>query len=290
MKRLLVLGVFVLAACGSSSNRTGFDDTKPADGTPPGTPPAPTGDFNKDPAPPPPPPEVHEVYGHSSDTLYRLDPDTNAVTVVAKFSNCAAVIDIALDESSNLYATGYSALYKVDKATAACTEIATGTYPNSLSFVPKGTLDASAEALVGYEGSDYVRIDPSNGNKSTVKAGALTGSMISSGDVVSVKGGATYLTVKDNSQCASNDCLVEVDPKTGKVLKNWGTVGHNNVFGISFWGGKIYGFDDKGELFELTFGTSSVTSKTISIPGAPSGLSFWGAGSTTSAPLVSTPQ
>ncbi|MEA2753506.1 MAG: hypothetical protein QOI41_7649, partial [Myxococcales bacterium] len=57
-------------------------------------------------------------------------------------------------------------------------------------------------------------------------------------------------------------------------------------FGLSFWGGKLYGFDDSGELFEVTFGTSQLATSVIAMPNKPSGLSFWGAGSSTSAPLV----
>ena len=40
----------------------------------------------------------------------------------------------------------------------------------------------------------------------------------------------------------------------------------------------------------LVDGTSQLATTSITIPSKPSGLSFWGAGSTTSAPLVSTPQ
>jgi len=39
------------------------------------------------------------------------------------------------------------AFYKLDLANAACSFIASGSYPNSLSFIPKGTLDPNAEAL-----------------------------------------------------------------------------------------------------------------------------------------------
>jgi hypothetical protein len=278
-----------VVACGGSSSRTGFEQP---DDQVPGTPtPAPTntGDFDtkKDP-PPPPPAEVNEVFGHSSQTLYRLDPKTNAVTTVGDFDGCGPVIDIALDEASNLYAANYEVLYTVDKKTAKCTEVGRGTFPNSLSFVPKGTVDATEEALVGYEGSDYVRIDTKTGKKT--KIGVLGGGLISSGDITSVKGGKTYLTVKGTAQCNSNDCLVEVDPKSGAIVKNWGSIEHHNVFGLSFWGGKIYGFDETGTLFEVTFGTTQLATKSIPIPGKPSNLSFWGAGSSTSAPLVSTPQ
>ena len=274
----------VIAACGSSSSRSGYNDNPdPAAKTPATPAPGATGDFNNGKPPPAPPPnEVNEVYGHSSDTLFLLDPKTKAVTTVGKFNGCAAVIDIALDESSNLFATSYQAFYSVDKKTVKCTEISAGPYPNSLSFVPKGTVDANVEALVGYEGSNYVRIDTKTGAKTTI--GALGGGLTSSGDIVSVIGGKSYLTVKGQS-CTTSDCLVEVDPKTGAMVNNWGSVGHHNVFGLAFWGGKVYGFDDTGELFEVAFSGSKITTTTISMPNKPSGLSFWGAGSSTAAPL-----
>jgi hypothetical protein len=284
---LASLASLSLVACGGSSARSGYEEPAPAQ-DPSTTPaPAPTGDFkNGTPAPPATnPAEVNEVYGHSADTLFRLDPKTKAVTEIGKFGGCGPVIDIALDESSNLFATSYQALYTVDKATAACTEIAKGAYPNSLSFVPKGTVDANVEALVGYEDADYVRIDTKSGAKTTI--GTLGGGLRSSGDVVSVKGGKTYLTVKGTGKtCTTNDCLVEVDPATGKMLKNWGSIEHHNVFGLSFWGGKIYGFIETGELFEVTFGTSQLATAVIPMPNKPASLSFWGAGSSTSAPLV----
>ncbi len=277
-------------ACGGSSSRKGFDEN--TDPSQPNPPPAPTstGDFdkNKVPLPPAPSGEVNEVFGQSADTLFRLDPKTKAVTQVGLFNGCTQIIDIALDEASTLYAVSFTGLYVVDKLTAKCTPIATGSYPNSLSFVPKGTVDANAEALVGYEGGDYVRIDTKTGAKT--KIGALGGGLVSSGDIVSVKGGKAYLTVKGTNACTANDCLVEVDPASGKLVKNWGSVEHTDVFGLAFWGGKVYGFDNLGELFEVTFGSAGITTTSIAIPSKPPGLSFWGAGSSTSAPLVPTTQ
>lgn len=287
-------GLVFLVGCGSSSGRTGFDEPDKGNGDQPAPAPAPTGDFDhKDPPPPGTPAEIAEVFGHSDTTLYRLDPETKNVTVVGPFSGCAKVIDIALTEGSKIYATSYEALYEVDKATAKCTEVAKGpSFPNSLSFVPKGTLDANEEALVGYNDADYVRIDTKTGE--VTKIGSLgDANLVSSGDVVSVKGGATYLTVKSHKSgtgCDKTDCLVEIDPKTGKIMKRWGSIEHANVFGLSFWAGKIYGFDDTGELFEVTFGTTQLATKPIGIPQKPSTLSFWGAGSTTSAPISEKPQ
>lgn len=231
-------------------------------------------------------PLVAEVWGQSPDTLYKLDPKTNAVTTIGKFQGCSGVIDIALDKDSNLYAATSSGLYVVDKVSVKCTLIASGSYPNSLSFVPAGTVDPNKEALVGYLDAQYVRVDTATGQ--VIPIGKLSGGYTSSGDVVSVKG-KTYLTARHFQSCTSGDCLLEINPKTGDLVKSWGSVGYDSVFGLAFWAGKAYGFTDGGELFEITFTPTAITSTKISIPGNPT-LKFWGAGSTTSAPPDPIPQ
>ncbi len=290
-----------LAACSAGEGRGGFDGSQQSPIEPSATA-APTGDFGKEPPPAPGKPvETAEVFGNSATTLFRLDPQTKAVAKVGDFDGCSNVIDIALDEASNLYATtnpsagGEGGLFKVDKATARCTLVKTGKYPNSLSFVPKGTVDANAEALVGYNDDQYVRIDTTTGAISTI--GSLSsGDLISSGDVVAVKGsedgktpGKAFLTVKNGTNkgsCSENDCLVEVDAKNGRVVKFWGNIGHDSVFGLAFWGGSVYGFDDSGKLFEVTFNGAQMATAEIPVSNAPAGLRFWGAGSSTSVPLA----
>lgn len=221
-----------------------------------------------------------EVFGHSASTLYKLEPYSKQVTVVGDFQGCSSVIDLAIDKDSKIIATTFGGIYWIDKNTAKCTLIANGSYPNSLSFVPAGTLDPNVDVLVGYQGSDYVRIDTVSGQVTTI--GAIGGGLTSSGDIVSVKGGGTYLTV---AGAGCGDCLVEVDPKTGGLVKNWGPVGYGSVFGIAFWAGSVYGFTNYGQLFEMTFTGGKLTSSgEIMIPNAPADLSFWGAGSTTVAP------
>jgi hypothetical protein len=225
------------------------------------------------------------VWGHSDDSLFKLDPNTKAVTTVGKFTGCTKVTDLAVDKAGVMFVTTQDGLYSVDVGTAACTSIAKGTYPNSLSFVPEGTVDATDEALVGYVDDVYVRIDRGTGKITNI--GTLKGAtgVISSGDIVSVKGGTTYLTVKGGTACAKSDCLVEVDPATGKMVHDWGAIGYSKVFGLAFWAGTVYGFDNTGDLFEVTFsGTKTMTHK-LTIPGAPAGLIFWGAGSSTAAPV-----
>ena len=222
-------------------------------------------------------PEIAEVFGHSDTTLYRLDPITKAVTTVGEFSGCAQVIDIALDADSQLFGTTSQALVRIDKTTAACTTIAAGGYPNSLSFVPAGTLLPNEEALVGYLGDQYVRIDAQSGAITNVGAPWGNG-LQSSGDVVSVKNGKSFLTVNGG---ACGDCLVEIDPATGALVKNWGSIGYPAVYGIAFWAGSVYGFASAGQLFEVTFDGGVLATELVA---QPSNTKFWGAGSTTSAP------
>lgn len=215
--------------------------------------------------------------------LYRLDPDTKTVTTIGPFQGCdgkfgGGVIDMAIDKDGTMFAAANNSLFTVNKANAVCAHIADGNFPNSLSFVPKGTVDPNVEALVGYAGSDYVRIDTTTG--AVTKIGAISGGYFSSGDIVSVIGGGTYLTVGGN-EC--NDCIIEVDPKTGDMKKMIGALGHQYVYGLAFWGGSAYGFDDAGELFQIDLTNGASTN--IPMPNPPVGLSFWGAGSTTSAPV-----
>lgn len=228
--------------------------------------------------------EIAEVYGHSSATLYRLDPITKNVTVVGDFNGCSAVIDIALDKDSKIIGTTFDGVYAIDKATAACSLIASGDFPNSLSFIPAGTLDPNVEALVGYQADQYVRIDPVTGSKQYV-GNSWNNGLFSSGDVVSVKNGKSFLTVQGTG--CPTDCLVEINPATGAMVQNWGPLGYSAVYGIAFWAGSVYAFTEGGQLFEVSFPNNVLTTTLIS---SPPGTSFWGAGSTTSAPPEPIPE
>jgi hypothetical protein len=230
--------------------------------------------------------QIAEVYGHSPDDLYKLDPVTKEVIVIGPFQGCSSVIDIALDKDSNLYGTTSFGFYQINKATAACTLISSGGYPNSLSFVPKGSVDPNEEALVGYNGGSYIRIDTKSGAVTSL-GGSLPNGFGSSGDIVSVINGPSYLTVY-GPNCS--DCIVQIDPANGTMIKNWGPLPYSSVYGLAFWAGSAYGFSNSGDLFEIKFANDVATTTPIAIPGAPVDLQFWGAGSTTSAPPVPVPQ
>lgn len=233
------------------------------------------------------PDQVAEVFAHSADTLYRIDLDTNQVQTIGSFSGCnGSVIDIALDKDSQMYGTTFEGLYRIDRTTADCSFIANGSFPNSLSFVPAGTLDPVQERLVGYLGANYVRIDTTTGAVVTIGSNALNNGLESSGDIVSVIDGPTLLTVKGTG-CEDLDCVVAIDPSTGEALGNLGSAGYNDVFGVAFWAGSLYGFTRAGELFEFVQDDDGgITTTPIQVS---SGLEFYGAGSTTAAPPTDIP-
>ena len=100
--------------------------------------------------------EIAEVFGHSADTLYRLDPETKAVTVVGTFDGCnASIIDIALDADSRMFGTAYGfseagELFQIDfgDTTVTTTQIEVPGAPSGLSFYGAGST-TSAPPQVG---------------------------------------------------------------------------------------------------------------------------------------------
>ncbi|MDF2696880.1 MAG: Peptidyl-prolyl cis-trans isomerase [Labilithrix sp.] len=256
-------------AC-SSTTREPFADPQKKD---------PESGFVVDSGAPPSPAPSGEVYGHSDTALYVVDTSTHAVREIGSFQGCTHVVDIALDESSTIYGSTGAELFLIENASGRCTRIASGSFPNSLSFVPAGALEPNKEVLVGYQGSAYVRIDPATG--AVTKVGELGGNLESSGDLISVKDGKSFLTVK-GPDCA--DCLVEFDPKTGALVKNWGPIGYANAYGLAFWGGELYAFTESGDVVLMKLVDDKLDATVLPVPNAPAGLAFRGAGSTTVAP------
>ena len=250
--------------------------------------------------PPPvdrPPPEPGRVYAHSADLLYLLEPISKKVTMVGAFDCTTAMVDIAVDRAGKMTGTAAisfnnalgGALVTVDPATAHCTVLNRGeNLVTSLTYVPEGTLLPNAEALVGYSEDRYVRIDPTTGSLTDIGLlnNAASGGIkwLSSGDVVSIKDGGTYLTVKpETGAMPGGDRIVEVNPKTGALVRIIGPTGIDDVLGLGYWGGIAYGFTLGGVLMQINLMTGAGTD--IPIPDAPL-LSFLGAGTTTIAPII----
>jgi hypothetical protein len=228
------------------------------------------------------------VYGHSSSTLYKVDPDSFAVTSVADFiwpadSGFDTMTDIAVDKNGNMMGVSFTKIYRVDPATAACTYVGSLDHEfNGLSFVPAGEGDPTAdERLVGttLDGSVW-KIDPATG--ATTQVGEYGGNWTSSGDIVYVEGFGIVATVKGPG--LGHDFLAFVDPMTFHATPigslSAGT-GFSDLWGLGFWKGKVFGFSGAGQMVLIDPGTGEA-----SLLSTGQSVLWWGAGVTTSAPII----
>ena len=164
-------------------------------------------------------------------------------------------------------------------------------YPNSLSFVPAGTLDPKKEVLVGYgyrevadRNDNYVKIDTATGSMSVVgelNPPSATERYESSGDLISLAndGNKAYLTVKPI--LGGTDRLAEVDPKTGKIVRIIGDTGKSQLYGLTYWSGTAYGFSGDGNAYAIELKTGRATP--VAMAGGE-GQIWFGAGVSTRAP------
>jgi hypothetical protein len=227
---------------------------------------------------------VGNLFAHTKDTLYKLDPDKKAFVLVGKFKfdkNEGLMTDMAIDQYGIIFAVTHDHLFTCDIATAACKWKASLPSPfNAMTFVPKGVLDPAEDVLVGIaDEGDWCRIDVTGTTTKITKLGTYGGTWLSSGDAFSVDGIGTYATLKKSN--STEDTLVRVDPKTGKILQFVGGTGVKNLFGLAWWGGVFYGFSSDGNVYELNVDTGKAT-KTTAMK-TPTGVAWWGAGVSTRA-------
>jgi len=278
--RASILGLVLLAACadtegtfgdvsvprdGSGAAETLFGDLAPLpDGITP---------YDGDPV----------VYAHSASQLYKLDPTSLSVTLIGAFKwpgGSDQMTDIALDRKGKMTGISFNSVYSVDPKTAACTYLAPLQTPsgiasfNGLSYIAVQAADTT-EALMASAGDGTLyEIDPATGQSK--KVGAFGGGLGSSGDLVSVKG-LTLATVKQGF--GLTDWLARVNPLTGQAVPI-GDTGFSDVWGLGFWKDKVYGFTEGGQLIVIDPKTGKGTQA------SSSSAAWWGAGVTTSAPVI----
>jgi len=225
------------------------------------------------------------VYSHSSDQLYRVDPHTLEVSLVGSFGWPAGMenelmTDLAVNKEGELTGMSFGAVYSVDPETAACTFLSNLTRSfNGMSYVPASEFGARGnDVLVGtaLDGSIW-RIDPVTGNSEEI--GNFGNGYISSGDIVSVEGFGTIATVNLFDQDAI-DLLARIDLLNGGVATIIGSTGMYDIWGVGFWGGKVYGFAATNEFVDLDTTTGLATL----ISDGP--VNWWGAAVTTIAPII----
>lgn len=227
-------------------------------------------------------PGVTFVYAHTASTLYRVDPDTLAITKIGDFvwsNGTDSMTDIAIDDTGVMLGVSGTAVYRVDVTNAHAQRLSTGLTGlfNGLSFVPASMLGTTGpDVLVGTRNADgaVFRIDPATGQ--TTKIGDM-GSFSSSGDLVAVTGFGTMQTA-DNG--FSNDRLVRLAPSTFSATAIGTDIGYADIWGVAYWKGKIFGFTDAGQFLTIdpTTGIGTLVQS--------NGPAWWGAAVTTAAPVI----
>jgi hypothetical protein len=228
-----------------------------------------------------PPAETTYVYAHTASTLYRVDPDTLAISLVGNFQwpgGSDQMTDIAIDKSGLMIGVSFDKVYRVDPSNAHATLLSAsldGTF-NGLSFVPATMLGTTGDdVLVGTRGSDGVvmRIDAMTGSATQV---GNMGANQSSGDLVAVDGFGIVQTTPG----MTSDVLVTLAPNTFAATPIGTGTGFTSIWGVAYWKQKIFGFTANGEFITIdpTTGVGTLVQG--------NGPTWWGAAVTTVAPVV----
>jgi hypothetical protein len=222
------------------------------------------------------------VYAHTATTLFKVDPDTLAVTEVADF-NWGSVIsdqmtDIAIDKNGQMIGVSFGRVYRVDPSNAATTLLSSQLARsfNGLSYVPAAQLGMTGDdVLVGTQNSDgkVFQINPMTGAATEV---GNMGSYTSSGDLVGVANFGTVQTVLGTS----SDVLARLAPSSFSASPIGTGTGFSKLYGVAFFKGKVYGFAEGGAfvLIDPSTGAATMVSN--------SGRAWWGAAVTTTAPVL----
>ncbi|CAN5611489.1 hypothetical protein BH11MYX1_BH11MYX1_13030 [soil metagenome] len=226
--------------------------------------------------------EAVYVYAHTDSVLYRVDPDTLAITEVGPFvwsNGSDTMTDIAIDKSGQMIGVSFTSVYRVDPTNAHATQLTSnlgGTF-NGLSFVPAEQLGRTGDdVLVGTRNSDGLVFEINQMSGMTSQVGNMGGSFSSSGDLVAVASFGTVQTV----MTSGNDRLVRLAPSTFAATGIGTDTGFSQIWGVAYWKNKIYGFTAGGAFISIDPNTGAATLV------SQTSQSWYGAAVTTLAPVI----
>lgn len=286
----VLLAVTLLVACGPDAREPADPDAPPSQAD----------------APPsvvdvPPVTDTSRVYAHSGasgDALGKLFRVNNVSLTAIEIGTLSGLpdgeglLDLAVDQNDVMVGVTRTKLFRINATTGAATLVkdlgsqAQGL--TSLSFVPDA--GGGADILVSADSEGNVlKIDQATGQATQIgNYGTYAGAQItSSGDLFGVTGVGIYATVRLGDDAAQNDYLARIDPANGwKAMPLQNNTGFKKIFGLGYWGGRIYGFVDNG--FESGSGTmieiDATTGTGTELNSSPN--RWFGAAVATDAPIV----
>jgi hypothetical protein len=228
------------------------------------------------------------VYAHTGNTLYRVDSTTLSVVEVGPLAGIGteSLTDIAIDKNQKMVGITLDKLYSIDSSTGSATLIkdlsqsATGF--TSLSYIPTDLTDPNSTDILVTANDDgaVYQIDPTMGTATMIGSygSDSMGKIVSSGDLIGVRNLGIYATVDVGDQ--TNDYLAKIDPATWQATPIGTGTGFDEIYGLGYWAGTVYGFTAKGDMITIDIPTGVGTK-------VNSGSQAWyGAGVTTDAPVI----
>jgi hypothetical protein len=204
------------------------------------------------------------VYANTFSTLYEIVPSTGERKEIGPFTDASTgapveyFVDIAIDLSGRMVGGTFDELYSINPTTAAVTYLCTADVDMyALAFTPNGYLIAGSDEGVYY-------LDTFNCDDTPMLSNS---EYITSGDLVGLPDGYLYWTV----ELEKTDGLVRIDPSNGVTLF-LGDTGFEDIYGLGYDNGNLYGFNALGETIRISPDTASSTLVTSS-----SKIQWWGA-------------
>lgn len=246
------------------------------------------------------------VYAHTPEELFKVDPETMAVSSVAAFvfppsEESPRITDIALDRDGKMVGVTRDTVYAIDVATAVCTRLSSNAvHYVGLSYVVDTSTPDKTEFLMGLDKDGTVyEIDPQTGE--TTPRGGLgkdpidtVNDLNAAGDIVSVRGLTNNLLPGSTTLATvvrpgyDNDWLAWINTTSsgdyGKATLI-GDTGFARIWGLGFWkhenSNKVFGFTTEGEFLLIDVNTGKATLHSQDVD-----REWWGAGVTTDAPTI----
>ena len=205
---------------------------------------------------------TEKMYANTSGSLYQVDPETSAMTLIGDFTEDGRPVDhfedIAIDLSGHMYGGTGEYMYLINPNTAEVRAICPlDIDTTALTFTSEG------ELIIGVDTALY-RFDVVDCSISVLIPNSY---FETSGDIVGLPDGYLYWSVRGSG----SDKLIKVNPRTG--YEEWvGDIGEDRLYGMGYANDKLYGFSGEGVIVEIDPSTGS-----SSFMKEVNGLSWWGA-------------
>jgi hypothetical protein len=172
------------------------------------------------------------VYAHTDDTLYTVDPMTEAATMIGAFTGLPVtdagappVTDLAVDGTGAVYVNTESAVYKATLPSGGSGPVAlslvatigaTGVYFYALAFAPVGAVDPHNEVLIGGDSKGNLwSIDPSG---AATNLGGFGADPFTTGNIFELSGDIVFY-IDPSTNKATGLATIRSCPSTGSSSK-----------------------------------------------------------------------